>query len=108
MFPGLYCPGLIEAMEELRAHILAHPGFRGSIAPASLKRQRPCLPCQVARRFRGSIAPASLKLLGQSGSLAYMACFRGSIAPASLKRGGGGVGAEALDEVSGALLPRPH
>ena len=63
VFPGLYCPGLIEAC--------TWP----SRCPSR------------ARCFRGSIAPASLKLvLDRERQFVRGACFRGSIAPASLKR----------------------
>ena len=37
-FPGLYCPGLIEAIVSRTAPRSGARGFRGSIAPASLKR----------------------------------------------------------------------
>ena len=62
-------------------------GFRGFIAPASLKLQvRARLKTEIDR-FRGFIAPASLK---RRGSLAAQGGephgFRGFIAPASLKR----------------------
>ena len=66
-------------------------GFRGSIAPASLKPGagvRPPAP-HSKRRFRGSIAPASLKSTypARGGSFPTSG-FRGSIAPASLKMRG--------------------
>ena len=38
MFPGLYCPGLIEAPAGAAMATASAPCFRGSIAPASLKR----------------------------------------------------------------------
>ena len=84
-FPGLYCPGLIEASRPAVVTPNKPLGFRGSIAPASLKpRQGWRWPVEFVGRFRGSIAPASLKLVGCRGA-----------------RYGGPV-------VSGALLPRPH
>ena len=36
-FPGLYCPGLIEASRESARASSLSLSFRGSIAPASLK-----------------------------------------------------------------------
>ena len=110
MFPGLYCPGLIEAAPGGSCWC-TRSGFRGSIAPASLKpRPRqvghhgfpafPGLYCpglieaQFQRSdpdrrrggFRGSIAPASLKPQEVRRADILMLRFRGSIAPASLKR----------------------
>ena len=37
VFPGLYCPGLIEADSRTLTSIPLYLCFRGSIAPASLK-----------------------------------------------------------------------
>ena len=129
--PGLYCPGLIEAPASRRCSALGWPRFRGSIAPASLKRG--LFGSREGRkgRFRGSIAPASLKQVAAAGAVAGGIGFRGSIAPASLKRHHAGGSPTALfrfrgsiapaslkpgvvcplliDRVgSGALLPRPH
>ena len=83
-------------------------GFRGSIAPASLK---PVLPLpHGAHRigFRGSIAPASLKRLDDDPSMQMTLGFRGSIAPASLKHFVFPLTERIFSVVSGALLPRPH
>ena len=85
-FPGLYCPGLIEARGAPPRPTHRPARFRGSIAPASLK---PGLPGHLPGRqlgFRGSIAPASLKREAIGGARAENGSFRGSIAPASLKR----------------------
>ena len=38
-FPGLYCPGLMKLVPAEFAIGLGGPRFRGSIAPASLKRR---------------------------------------------------------------------
>ena len=109
-FPGLYCPGLIEAATRPSQEVHRRR-FRGSIAPASLKLRKPeAMPrlgelfpglyCPglieanpVARgkpavtvRFRGSIAPASLKQRLAHADDDALVRFRGSIAPASLKR----------------------
>ena len=82
-FPGLYCPGLIEAIAQPPEAGGPRLRFRGSIAPASLKRQHRLQHGRAGRRFRGSIAPASLKRL---------VCHWPHVAVT----------------VSGALLPRPH
>ena len=110
LFPGLYCPGLIEAptskhLTQLtrcfrgsiapaslkpfaldRDEVLRRRGFRGSIAPASLKHAAlRHHHCHERLRFRGSIAPASLKLETRLDRVHQRLGFRGSIAPASLK-----------------------
>ena len=88
VFPGLYCPGLIEgAMLSLRLCAIPTPCFRGSIAPASLKATFLIVIFTVLTGcFRGSIAPASLKVeSARDITVAQTTCFRGSIAPASLK-----------------------
>ena len=61
MFPGLYRPGLIEAMS-------------------------PCVTSTAMRGFRGFTAPASLKRFGFPGLLPLRPRFRGFTAPASLKQ----------------------
>ena len=60
-FPGLYCPGLIEAAHHLGSLSARQLGFRGSIAPASLKLNPRDGLARMHLGFRGSIAPASLK-----------------------------------------------
>ena len=82
--------------------------FRGSIAPASLKRGLRLALNAKHLGFRGSIAPASLKRVPPSAPKTNDRGFRGSIAPASLKRGRVFALEAGLGEVSGALLPRPH
>ena len=82
-FPGLYCPGLIEAGR--RATIRTRWNcFRGSIAPASLKRRQERLPALAHVAFPGLYCPGLIEAL-ISGALGALS---------------GGV--------SGALLPRPH
>ena len=91
-FPGLYCPGLIEAPEPPTPSCRRRRRFRGSIAPASLKRVGCILAlCLEEAGFRGSIAPASLKRSGRPTEISIRHGFRGSIAPASLKRVGLGI-----------------
>ena len=83
-FPGLYCPGLIEAMPP-GAGGSSMPPFPGLYCPGLIEASRPAVVTpNKPLGFRGSIAPASLKLVGCRGA-----------------RYGGPV-------VSGALLPRPH
>ena len=84
-FPGLYCPGLIEAATTPCETDYRPPGFRGSIAPASLKRDWLVAAVRAGAGFRGSIAPASLKRGVEGEDVAGARRFRGSIAPASLK-----------------------
>ena len=132
LFPGLYCPGLIEAGW---AGLPRPPryGFRGSIAPASSKRNPspagsfrmamfPGLYCPglieamspisagliPTTSFRGSIAPASSKRVAAPRRGVPGLRFRGSIAPASSKRIPTRSSAHTRARVSGALLPRPH
>ena len=132
-FPGLYCPGLIEALGARCSRGCTHPSFRGSIAPASSKPQGRQHRRVHAVGFRGSIAPASSKPLGEFRLPLRVLGFRGSIAPASSKLGIAaslGLGHPAFPglycpgliearragpecasppgRVSGALLPRPH
>ena len=59
--------------------------FRGSSAPASLKRVRFWTFKISDIDFRGSSAPASLKLMAPLSSFVRYYNFRGSSAPASLK-----------------------
>ena len=81
-------------------------GFRGSIAPASLKRVRAgSLVRELAAGFRGSIAPASLKLVGDASHNAARSCFRGSIAPASLKLAVMGDYSKAIASFPGLYCP---
>ena len=63
----------------------------------------------TAAGFRGSIAPASLKYSQDNHQPKESDMgFRGSIAPASLKCDLGLVLVQGAVRVSGALLPRPH
>ena len=106
-FPGLYCPGLIEAVTFLKNFLMKAAGFRGSIAPASLKRYqaRDYHPAG-SQGFRGSIAPASLKQAHvRRHAPDYMARFRGSIAPASLKRTTEQRNQEGLQRFRGSIAP---
>ena len=84
-FPGLYCPGLIEAQS------LDVCGGN------------------TESRFRGSIAPASLKPSNRIIMVGYSPTFPGLYCPGLIearRHDGDAVG--AVRAVSGALLPRPH
>ena len=84
-FPGLYRPGLIEAL--IRAD---------QISP-------------IRRGFRGFTAPASLKLNTETDADGTDDLgFRGFTAPASLKREQTMLTSIMHPLVSGALPPRPH
>ena len=109
-FPGLYCPGLIEAGRVGMAHTMTRRGFRGSIAPASLKRRGPVRVASDAAGFPGLYCPGLIEALPRQHhppvgrGFPGLYCpglieaepswrddrpkerFRGSIAPASLKR----------------------
>ena len=82
--------------------------FRGSIAPASLKRGLTAVAGVLAGAFPGLYCPGLIEagLYGEADKQGQ-AGFRGSIAPASLKPLAPIVGGAGGD-VSGALLPRPH
>ena len=60
-FPGLLCPGLIEASESQMAGPPRLLPFRGFFAPASLKHSESCRHSWEPGTFRGFFAPASLK-----------------------------------------------
>ena len=62
-FPGLYRPGLIEASVMGVSSQLGCRGFRGFTAPASLKRAGGERTSRTTIGFRGFTAPASLKPL---------------------------------------------
>ena len=83
-------------------------GFRGFIAPASLKAEAGDVFRLVRQGFRGFIAPASLKVRGALRPGVRTAGFRGFIAPASLKGGRRQDRRDVGGGVSGALSPRPH
>ena len=107
MFPGLYCPGLIEAPTSQRQPTHGEARFRGSIAPASSKhtRPRPCRP-RTRHSFRGSIAPASSKRVGAMWMMNDATQgFRGSIAPASSKPAGDVAHLAPLPGFRGSIAP---
>ena len=132
-FPGLYCPGLIEARAHQWRAREGRTRFRGSIAPASLKLNRVRRHGRPAGEFPGLYCPGLIEagwhrgraatprptfpglycpgLIEAMSGQAHTSCgvtrFRGSIAPASLKPDGRRQGRHER-QVSGALLPRPH
>ena len=132
VFPGLYCPGLIEARvprpsprraSRVSGALLPRPhrspparggggAIRGAVSGALLPRPHRSNALAdtsqtTEQRFRGSIAPASSKRRRARPPVRRGGGFRGSIAPASSKLRREGPGGPRLD-VSGALLPRPH
>ena len=57
VFPGLYCPGLIEAGQPWVYDLLCEWCFRGSIAPASLKLHRDRRARAIEKRVSGALLP---------------------------------------------------
>ena len=83
-FPGLYCPGLIEALTQTYE-------------------------AACTMRFPGLYCPGLIEAITGTGKgWVGTHSFRGSIAPASLKQKYGVGIRPAPGSVSGALLPRPH
>ena len=80
-FPGLYCPGLIEANPGEDEGHSKEPGFRGSIAPASLKRAA----CGGARRrcpwFPGLYCPGLIEAARPCTATACRRPFPGLYCP---------------------------
>ena len=107
-FPGLYCPGLIEGSRPQRPAQGGEGGFRGSIAPASLKEWHLPRRLRPRHRFRGSIAPASLKDGYGRAGLRGPGGFPGLYCPGLIEGGGVYCSTRRRARVSGALLPRPH
>ena len=108
-FPGLYCPGLIEADSDALGSHGGQPGFRGSIAPASLKPGDLAARVAVPAGFRGSIAPASLKPARRPFFCVHGSLFPGLYCPGLIEACWGWAASPPTPEgVSGALLPRPH
>ena len=106
-FRGLVAPASLKDCEPTGTPAF-RPRFRGLVAPASLKADQRDGPGGVGHHgFRGLVAPASLKARGVCPELAPVRSFRGLVAPASLKVHVLG-GIVCLHPVSGALLPRPH
>ena len=107
-FPGLYCPGLIEARGTPGSGALRTRCFRGSIAPASLKHS-PGEGLELWRHgFRGSIAPASLKHVHAALRLRSAHEFPGLYCPGLIEAKPRTMRSVTRRGVSGALLPRPH
>ena len=71
----------MKRFDEAEAKKLALASFRGSIAPASLKRGASAEVLGERRGFRGSIAPASLKLCGQEKPPVPLSVFPGLYCP---------------------------
>jgi len=87
-FPGLDCPGLIEACPPLPWR-QPQPCFPGLDCPGLIEAfSGYSISPSYAPVFRGLIAPASLKLLSHLPEQYRWDVFRGLIAPASLKRVG--------------------
>ena len=83
-FPGHYCPGLIEARAAIAAPPRTLPSFRGITAPASLKPQRHQGGRRIGAHFPGHYCPGLIEAKNY-------------------------IEAEAIrEDLSGALLPRPH
>ena len=108
MFPGLYCPGLIEATGK-RQDCVGGGWFPGLYCPGLIEASRfTRMPC-LSTMFPGLYCPGLIEAAWVMGEpLAEGDRFRGSIAPASLKPWAGGWPSGAGAGVSGALLPRPH
>ena len=86
-FPGLFGPGLIEAIVAGNRTRKSFPVFRGYSAPASLKHILQRFTVFLHRRFPGLFGPGLI----EAGTLAenWRSCavvFRGYSAPASLKQ----------------------
>ena len=106
-FPGLYCPGLIEAQRRDSAFVM-RCGFRGSIAPASLK---PCpfgTPSGVSRAFPGLYCPGLIEASAVSGEAGEPGWFPGLYCPGLIEATACERRSDHGGSVSGALLPRPH
>ena len=99
-FPGRCCPGLIEGLVQSLVEELGLPGFRGVVAPASLKAAKQEREAEKVKSFRGVVAPASLKDLELCLAVCTPGSFRGVVAPASLK-------APPLDRLDLEVVPFP-
>ena len=83
-------------------------GFRGVVAPASLKRQLFSLVGYGLRCFRGVVAPASLKHTRSRKRKPGLQEFPGRCCPGLIEAELAEDCATPPAAVSGALLPRPH
>ena len=106
-FPGLYCPGLIEAAASTSA-----PGrgrtFPGLYCPGLIEARCHGPNAWWLLRFRGSIAPASLKRHRLLRVEEGVAVFPGLYCPGLIEAGKIDPLVACFNAVSGALLPRPH
>ena len=85
-FPGLYCPGLIEAKSSIPASAV-YEGFPGLYCPGLIEATARRRPGRVVPGFPGLYCPGLIEAWEVAGASADAArCFRGSIAPASSKR----------------------
>ena len=108
-FPGLYCPGLIEAATPSSGRACDRAAFPGLYCPGLIEaRPSAGAGAPTPPRFPGLYCPGLIEASVQRSSRRNQSCFRGSIAPASLKRRDVRHEVIGQDAVSGALLPRPH
>ena len=108
IFPGHYCPGLIEAQPYCR-RLMPTPNFPGHYCPGLI--EACTLPTGPGRRyfFPGHYCPGLIEAALWRGLLCALPTpFRGITAPASLKRTQRVVDPTHHPPLSGALLPRPH
>ena len=86
-FPGRHCPGLIEAARGTRNAWGSRRGFRGVIAPASLKRTDAESEISSPCSFPGCRCPGLIEATRiDNRARPRPGCFRGGAAPASLKQ----------------------
>ena len=92
----------------MKLYVGRDTGFRGSIAPASLKADDAAGFLGVFLRFRGSIAPASLKVVPRPARGAPRLWVPGLYCPGLIEGISTTTPMAKFTSGSGALLPRPH
>ena len=83
-FPGLYCPGLIEAQGETQSGISSTSQFPGLYCPGLIEARPTCSTRLPWSSFPGLYCPGLIEAAAPMGPC------------------------DAARTVSGALLPRPH